>query len=350
MSKRMGVGAWFDKIEVSSKESTQNCKLLRVNSIPKIYRTLPRGGTTAASAVTIGNFDGVHRGHQAILAQVRDQAALGGFVPTVMTFAPHPRAFFAHRGQRPELVPTQVSSLRDKVDALIRHGMEQIVIQHFNQRLADMSAEDFIRTLLVDGLNTRWLMVGEDFRYGHKRSGDIELLRSMGRRYGFTVQTLPDIVDGHRHRISSSEVRTALAVGNLERSATLLGRPYRLSGHIIHGQKLGRDLGYPTLNMRVPDPCAARSGIYVVRVHGLGPEAMPAIASLGVRPTVTENGRLLLETHVLDRTVHAYGKLVSVEFLQFLRDEESFPDLPTLIAAIDKDAQGARDYFASHGL
>src|SRR3546814_411903 len=143
-------------------------------------------------------------------------------------------------------------------------------------------------------------MLGEDFRYGHKRSGDIDLLRSMGRQCGFEVQTLPEVVDAHGRRISSSELRTSLAVGNLERSEALLGRPYRLSGHVIHGRKLGRNLGFPTLNMRVPEPCAARSGIYVVRVHGLGPSPLPAVASLGVRPTVTDSGRLLLETHVLD--------------------------------------------------
>ncbi len=321
-----------------------------MKSAPRLYRGLPRRDSTAPSALTIGNFDGVHRGHQAILAHVRDQAALRGLVPSVMTFTPHPRAFFARRGHRPELIPTQISALRDKVTALSEHGMRQIVILPFRQRLADMSAEDFIRRLLVDGLATRWVLVGEDFRYGHQRSGDIALLRRMGEIHGFEVRTIADVVDGQGRRISSTELRTALAVGNLERSAELLGTPYRISGHVIHGSRLGRDLGFPTLNLRVPEPCAARSGIYVVRVHGLGPDPLPGVASLGVRPTVTSSGRLLLETHILDRRVDAYGKLVRVEFLKFLRDEEAFPDLPTLIAAIEKDVQGARDHFASHGL
>jgi riboflavin kinase/FMN adenylyltransferase len=228
--------------------------------------------------------------------------------------------------------------------------MRQIVVQRFNQRLADMGAEDFIRDLLVRGLNTRWLLVGEDFRYGHKRTGDIALLRRLGDECGFAVRTLADVGDVHGQRISSSALRTALAVGNLARSQELLGRSYRISGHVIHGRKLGRDLGFPTLNMRVPAPCAARSGIYVVRVHGLGEKALPGVASLGVRPTIADHGALLLETHILDRSVDAYGKLVCVEFLEFLRDEESFPDLMTLTAAIRQDAQGARDYFASHGL
>lgn len=321
-----------------------------MNTELRLYRHLPRHDSTAPSAVTIGNFDGVHRGHQAILAQVQAQARTLGLVPTVMTFTPHPRAFFARKGQRPELIPTQISSLRDKVALLAEQGMRQIVIQRFDQRLADMEAEDFIRQLLVRGLNTRWLLVGEDFRYGHKRSGDIDLLRRMGREHGFQVLTLSDIADSQGQRISSSALRTALAVGNLERSCELLGAPYHIGGHVIHGRKLGRDLGFPTLNLRVPEPCAARSGVYVVRVHGLDTHPLPGVASLGVRPTVTRDGTLLLETHILDRQVDAYGKLVCVEFLEFLRDEESFPDLTSLTAAIRQDAQGARDYFASHGL
>ncbi|MFT0531408.1 bifunctional riboflavin kinase/FAD synthetase [Castellaniella hirudinis] len=316
----------------------------------RLYRTLPRRDTNAASALTIGNFDGVHLGHQAILDQVRTHALAQDLIPSVMTFAPHPRAFFARRGGRTELIPTQISSLRDKIDRLADQGMRQIVIQRFNQALADMSAQDFIQHLLVRGLNTRWLLVGQDFRYGHKRSGDIDLLRRMGRQYGFSVQTLADVLDGQGQRISSSALRTALAVGRLDQSQRLLGAPFRVSGHVIHGQKLGRDLGFPTLNLRVPAPCAARSGIYIVRVHGLAAAPLPGVASLGVRPTVTRDGPLLLETHLLDQQVDAYGKLVCVEFLRFLRDEESFPDLTTLIAAIRQDVRSARDYFASHGL
>lgn len=321
-----------------------------MNPAAHLYRTLPRRDTAAPSALTIGNFDGVHRGHQAILQRVCAQALAQGLEPSVMTFAPHPRAFFARLGGRPELVPTRISTLRDKVALLAAQGMRQIVIQRFNRQLADMSAEDFIRGLLVRGLNTRWLLVGEDFRYGHKRSGDVDLLRRLGREHGFTVETLADVNDRHGRRISSSALRTALAVGNLAQSTELLGGPFRISGHVIHGQKLGRDLGFPTLNLRVPAPCAARSGIYVVRVHGLAAGPLPGVASLGVRPTVTRDGPLLLETHILDQRVNAYGKLVCVEFLEFLRDEESFPDLTTLIAAIRQDAQCARDYFASHGL
>lgn len=321
-----------------------------MKTAPDIYRTLPRHDSRRPSAVTIGNFDGVHRGHQAILARVRAMADKRDLASTVMTFEPHPRAYFAQRGQRPELMPTQISSLRDKVAALTDHHIEQLALLRFNQALADMSAQDFIKRLLVDGLNTRWLLVGEDFRYGHKRTGDIDLLRSAGRQFGFEVETIADVADEHGHRISSSELRTALAVGNLERAEHLLGHSYSISGHVVHGQKLGRSIGYPTLNLRVPARCALRSGVYTVRVHGLDAQALRGVASLGVRPTVSHGGRLLLEVHVLDCQLSAYGKLACIEFLDFLRDEEKFPDLPTMIAAIDNDAQSARDYFTLHGL
>ena len=316
----------------------------------KIYRTLPRHDSDSPSAVTIGNFDGVHRGHQAILARVSQIADERRLASTVMTFQPHPRAYFAMRGQRPELIPTQISSLRDKAWAISRLNIEQMVLERFNQSLSDMSAQDFIKALLVQGLNTHWLLVGEDFRFGHKRSGDVELLRQSGRQYGFEVETITDVLDEHGYRISSSEVRTALAVGNLDRAEHLLGHTYRVSGHIIHGQKLGRTLGYPTLNIRVPQLCAARSGVYIVRAHGINEHPINGVASLGVRPTVSDHGRILLEVHLLDCHVDAYGKLARIEFLEYLRDEEKFPDLPTMISAIDKDAQNAREYFALHGL
>ena len=300
--------------------------------------------------MTIGNFDGVHLGHQAILDRVRAHATDQGLLATVMTFSPHPRAFFAALSGRPELAPAKISTLRDKIERLSQHGMEQIVLTRFNERLAGMAPDEFIRHLLVDGLNTRWLLVGEDFRYGHKRSGDIDLLRRMGRELGFDVETIADIPDASGRRISSSELRKALAEGDLTRAAALLGGPYRITGHVGHGQKLGRSIGYRTLNQRVPENCALRNGVYVVQVHGLAAEPLPGVASLGVRPTVQESGRRLLETHLFDCNVDAYGKLAAVEFIRFLRDEQKFPDLTTMIAAIDEDARRARDHFAFHGL
>lgn len=316
-----------------------------------IYRNLPPANERQPSALTIGNFDGVHRGHQAMLAQLCEAARARALVPTVMTFEPHPREYFAELARRPELAPTRISGLRDKLDALARHGVRQVALERFNAALATMSPETFI-DVLVRGLNTRMLFVGEDFRFGAKRAGDIDMLRAAGKRQGFIVQTLPDVTDQHGHRISSSEVRTALAVGDLARAQHLLGHPYTLSGHVIHGQKLGRTLGYPTLNLRVANRCAARSGIYVATVHGLGDRPLPAVASLGVRPTVEDNGRVLLEPHLLDlpEPIDAYGKLVRVQLLHYVRDEEKFPDLPSLTAAIDHDAQQARAFFAVHGL
>ncbi len=316
----------------------------------RIYHHLPPPERRTPCALTIGNFDGVHRGHQAILERVCQAALQRGLTPSVMTFEPHPRDYFARRHQRPELAPTRISGLRDKVAALAAAGIEQVLIEPFDARLAEMSANAFIEELLVQGLDTRWLLVGEDFRFGHKRSGDIELLREAGLHYGFEVLTLADVTDRHGHRISSSEVRNALAAGDLPRAAHLLGQPMRMSGHVIHGRKLGRELGFPTMNLRVAPRCAARSGIYVVRVCGLGPQPLAGVASLGVRPTVEDAGRVLLEVHLLDESLDAYGKLVSVEFLHMLRDEEKYPDLPTLTAAIAEDARNARAYFAVHGL
>lgn len=334
----------------SQKSLIENCKLSGVNESFTIYRQVPRNNRHRPTAVTIGNFDGVHRGHQAIVKRLISIAKQRNLVPAVVTFEPHPRAYFGMRGNRPELIPAQVNGLRDKATALACLCIEQLIVLRFDHLLADMSADTFIRDILVDGLNTRWLLVGEDFRYGHKRSGDIHLLRRAGRQFGFEVEAIADVVGEEGYRISSSDIRAALAHGSMDRVERLLGRPYQLSGHVIHGRKLGRNIGYPTLNVRVPERCAARSGVYVARVRGLAETALPGVASLGVRPTVDDSGQLLLEVHLFDCNIDAYGKLVQVELLEFLRDEEKFSDLKTMMTAIDNDAQCARDYFALHGL
>ncbi len=323
---------------------------MAVNPSFAIYRSLPRHNTQAPSAVTIGNFDGVHLGHQSMLAQVTQAAAERNVLPTVMTFEPHPRAYFAALSKRPELIPGQINSLRDKLQTLAHHQIRQLILLRFNQALSSLSPEEFIHALLVKGLNTRWLLVGEDFRYGHKRAGDVALLRQAGKRYGFEVETIADVVDNQGQRISSSELRTALAMGEQNRIQGLLGHPYRLSGHVIHGRKLGRSIGVPTLNIRAPQHCAARSGVYVVQVHGLSEQPLKGVASLGVRPTVEDHGKLLLEVHVLDADLDAYGKLACVDFLSFIRDETTFPNLSSMMTAIHEDVQHAHKYFASHGL
>lgn len=312
----------------------------------RIHRGLPPPALRAPCALTIGNFDGVHRGHQAILARVRAAAAERGLVPSVMTFEPHPREFFAARLGRPDMAPVRISGLRDKMVGLRDAGMQQVVVERFDARLAAMPARSFIDTLLIQGLDVRWLLVGDDFRFGSGRSGDIALLREAADTYGFTVESMDSVTEAGQ-RISSSDVRRALAAGDMTRAARLLGQPYHMSGHVVHGQKLGRQLGYPTLNLNVMHKRPAVSGIFVVQVHGLADTPLPAVASIGVRPTVTDNGRVLLEVHVFDFSGDAYGKLVRVEFLKKLRDEEKFVDLDTLTAAIADDAAHARAYFAA---
>ena len=285
-----------------------------------------------------------------MIAEVCRAAARLDLSPTVLTFAPHPRQYFARLNHRPELSPPQITGLRDKITALAHAGIERVVLARFNQTMADMSASDFVTQWLAKELNVRWLLVGEDFRFGRQRAGDAELLKALGKECGIEVHTLADITDEHGHRISSSEVRAALAAGDVKRAGDLLGRPFGMTGHIVHGKKLGRTLAMPTMNMRVAPRCAARSGIYVARVHGFCSTPLPGVASLGVRPSVEDDGRILLETHLFDVNLDAYGKLVRVELLQHLRDEEKFPDLPTLTAAMHADAQHARAYFALHGL
>ncbi|WP_345251487.1 bifunctional riboflavin kinase/FAD synthetase [Pigmentiphaga soli] len=315
----------------------------------RVFRGLPPPALRGPCALAIGNFDGVHRGHQAMLARVRRAADTHGLIPTVMTFEPHPREFFARLHNRPELAPTRIAALRDELCALAQAGMRHVVVERFDSRLAGMPAQEFIDRLLVQGLHARWLLVGDDFRFGARRTGDIDLLRANAARGGFVVESLDSVTD-HGQRISSSAIRAALAAGDLDRAAELLGRRYSVSGHVIHGQKLGRTLGFPTLNLRIPHRNPALSGIFVVQVQGLAARPLAGVASLGVRPTVDDSGRVLLEVHLLDFSGDAYGKLVQVEFLKKLRDEEKFVDLPTLTAAIDEDARQARAYFAASHL
>lgn len=310
----------------------------------KVFRGLPNAASRAPCALAIGNFDGVHLGHQVLLARLRTAATELQLEAAVMTFEPHPRAYFAQLLGDLSKAPTRIANLRDNLAALTAAGIDRVIVEHFSAHFAALSPQDFIEKVLVQGMHVKWLMVGEDFRYGARRAGDIALLTEAGRHYGFTVETL-DTVQHDGGRISSSAVRAALAGGDFARAAVLLGRPYQISGHVVHGQKLGRDIGFPTLNLRVAHHRPALSGIFVVRVHGLADQPLPGVASLGVRPTVDDSGRVLLETYVFDYSGDAYGKIVQIEFLQKLRDEEKFVDLPTLIAAIRRDEQQARAFF-----
>jgi riboflavin kinase/FMN adenylyltransferase len=310
----------------------------------KVFRGLPNDRARAPCALTIGNFDGVHRGHQALLGRVTAAAAQLGLEAAVMTFEPHPREFFAAKSGDLSRAPARIANLRDKLGALAHNGIDRVIVEHFNDHFASMSPREFTERVLVEGLHVKWLMVGDDFCYGAKRAGNVHTLIEAGKEYGFHVEALAAVMHGAM-RISSSEVRAALARGDFDTTRELLGHQYSMSGHVIHGAKLGRTLGFPTLNLRVVHR-PALSGIFVVQVHGLADRPLPAVASLGVRPTVEDAGRTLLEVHVFDFKQDCYGKLVRVEFLARLRDEEKYEDLPTLTAAIERDGQQARDWFA----
>jgi riboflavin kinase/FMN adenylyltransferase len=315
----------------------------------KVFRGLPNAASRAPCALTIGNFDGVHRGHQALLGHLRQAADRLGLEAAVMTFEPHPREFFAQLTRGAVQAPARIASLRDKLLSLSTQGVDRVIVEHFNAHFSALSPEEFVEKILVQGLHVKWLMVGEDFCFGAKRAGTVEYLIAAGQRYGFQVELLPTVTHDDV-RISSSAVRAALAAGDFAKTTQLLGHPYTISGHVIHGQKLGRDLGFPTLNLRVAHRNPALTGIFVVQVHGLEAYPLPAVASLGVRPTVDDSGRVLLEAHVLDYTGDCYGKMVRVEFLKKLRDEEKYDDLPTLTAAILRDAENARAYFRQTGM
>ena len=261
-----------------------------------------------------------------------------------MTFEPHPREYFAQRSGDLSKAPARIANLRDKLESLSNAGIDRVIVEHFNEHFAAMSPREFTERVLVEGLHVKWLMVGDDFCYGARRAGNVALLADAGKEYGFEVHSLPAVLHDAT-RISSSAVRAALPGADFDATRALLGHPYSMSGHVIHGAKLGRTLGFPTLNLRVVHR-PALAGIFVVQVHGLGPQPLPAVASLGVRPTVEDAGRMLLEVHVFDYNQSCYGKLVRVEFLAKLRDEEKYVDLPTLTAAIERDAQQARAWFA----
>jgi riboflavin kinase / FMN adenylyltransferase len=327
----------------------------------RVFRGIHHPDLAPACALTIGNFDGVHRGHQAMLALLNNEARHRGLPSCVMTFEPHPRDFFARKAGMPEKAPARIATLRDKLEELERCGVDQVVLMRFDGRLASQSPQAFIDEVLVSGLGARYVLVGDDFRFGAKRAGDYAMLDAAGDAAGFDVARMMSY-EVHGLRVSSSATREALARGDMARTAELLGRPYSVSGHVIHGAKLGRGLGastagsddgFRTLNLRFPFSRSAAAGIYVVRVHGLTRRALDGVASLGVRPTVEDSGRILLETHCLDWPAGlgregGYGKLVRVELLHKLRDEARYDGLDALTAAIRQDVVNARAWFDTH--
>jgi riboflavin kinase/FMN adenylyltransferase len=320
----------------------------------QVFRGFQHRAVAPQCALTIGNFDGVHRGHQAMLALLRSEAQHRGVPSCVLTFEPHPRDFFARLAGKPELAPARIALLRDKLTELARCGIDQVIVLPFNAALAGLSPRDFVQQVLANGLGARYVLVGDDFRFGAKRQGDYATLDALGGQFGFDVARMMSY-EVHGLRVSSSAVRDALTRGDMAQAQALLGRPYAISGHVLHGQKLGRQLGggFNTLNLRFDHDKPAAQGIYVVRTHGLTAAPLPGVASFGKRPTVDDSGRVLLETHCLDWPEQlgpegGYAKLVRVELLHKLRDEARYEGLEALTAAIAADVAAARAWFASH--
>ena len=333
----------------------------------KIFLGYRQTGLAPACALTIGNFDGVHRGHQAMLGLLRAEAAQRGLPSCAVTFEPHPRDYFAKKLGKPELAPARVGTLRDKLSQLEVCGVDQVVILPFNQALASQSPEDFIQDVLISGLGAKYVLVGDDFRFGAKRAGDYAMLDAAGIAQGFEVARMQSY-EVHGLRVSSTEVRAALDEGRMQDAARLLGRPYSISGHVVHGRKLGRALaetapgkadGFRTLNLRFSRRAhawkPAASGIFVVQVHGLTDQPLAGVANLGVRPSLDPNdvngGRVLLETHVLDWPAHlgqegAYGKIIRVDLLHKLHDELRYHSLAALTEGIARDCADARAWLA----
>jgi len=292
----------------------------------------PRG-----SVIAIGAFDGLHRGHQALLLQVRERAQVLGCSPIVVSFEPLPRAFFSA-----EPIP-RLSSVREKLRGFATGGLEHTLLLRFNTALTTMAAENFVRRVLVDRLATREVWVGSDFRFGHKRAGDVALLERMGAQHGFAACTMPAVqFDGAR--ISASRARMLLAAGEFAGVEPLLGRPFVIDGKVEYGNQLGRTLGFPTANIHLQQRASPVHGIFAVRVGlGEGECSWPGVASLGVRPTVNQVSEPLLEVHLFDFDGDLYGQRMAVQFVAKLRDEQKFDGLEPLKAQMHVDARMARE-------
>ncbi|MBD8683451.1 bifunctional riboflavin kinase/FAD synthetase [Pseudomonas sp. CFBP 13719] len=290
-------------------------------------------------AATIGNFDGVHRGHQAILARLRERARELGVPSCVVIFEPQPREYFS-----PQTAPARLARLRDKVQLLADEQVDLVLCLAFNKRLSRLSASEFVDTILIDGLGVKHLEVGDDFRFGCDRAGDFDFLTQAGSLQGFTVESAQTVeMDGVR--VSSTQVRKALAAADFERAGQLLGRPFCIEGRVLHGQKLARQLGWPTANVQLKRRRAPLTGVYLVSVDIDG-KTWPGVANIGVRPTVAGDGSAHLEVHLLDFAGDLYGRHLTVAFHHKLRDEQRFASLEALKSAIDADVAAARAHWA----
>lgn len=326
----------------------------------RIFRGLPHPSSLAPMALTIGNFDGVHLGHQAMLKRLQQAASQRGLSTGVVTFAPHPREYFAAQypdHPKGQSVPRRISTLRDKLSAIAACGIDSVFILPFRARLASMSPEAFVSDTLVAGLKAKFLLIGDDFRFGAQRAGNFALLADRADALGYELEAMHS-VELEDQRVSSSAVRHALADGRMRDAAALLGRPYAISGHITHGAKLGRTLGFPTLNVAFKHPKPAAVGIFVVRVFGLTSDThlgIDGVANLGTRPAIDPRdvnaGRVLLETYCLDWPLSlgkngGYGKIVRVDLLHKLHDELAYDGLEALKRGIERDIVLAKDYLS----
>ena len=306
----------------------------------QILRSVPDAASSPV-ALTIGNFDGVHLGHQAMLAKLRAAASVRGLPACVMTFEPHPREFFA-----PDQAPVRLTTLREKLETLRQCGVDRAYVLRFNFGLAQVTAQDFIERILVRGLGVRWLQVGDDFRFGARRAGDLAMLRAQAARYGYEVESMATVeVDGSR--VSSTAVRETLASGDVARAGRLLGRPFSISGRVVRGDQLGRQLGFPTANVQIKHNRPPLTGIFAVELTRADGKRLQGVASLGVRPTVKARGAApVLEVYIFDFKEEIYGELVQVDFLHKFRDEEKYVDLETLKQQIASDVADTRAYFS----
>ena len=309
----------------------------------QVFRGIPERAEHGC-VLTIGNFDGVHRGHQALLAKLTDKAHATGLPSAVLTFEPHPREFFAHDNR-----PRRLTSLREKIQLLASRGVDRLYIARFNTRFAALTAEQFIEDVLIHGLGVRHLLIGDDFCFGKGRVGNFTMLNAAGQQAGFTVEAMHTLVH-EGERVSSSAVRAALLEGDMPHAARLLGRPYSISGRVMHGDKIGRTIGFPTANIQLKHRSPPLMGIYTVSVDGLADKPWPGVASVGVRPTINDAGRPSLEVHLFDWNADCYDAHLRVNFLRKQRDEERYDNLADLTAQIARDADQARAYFAQNPL
>lgn len=306
----------------------------------KLFRdSLSLGQKKQACVATIGNFDGLHLGHQKIISHLKTKAQQLHLSLAVISFEPLPAEYFISQP------PARIYPFRDKVRLLNNLGVDNYLCLKFDASLANMSPQMFVEDILLNQLNVKHLAVGDDFRFGHKREGDFALLRQMGEQADMQVVDTPTF-EQTGERVSSTRIRDALKKGNIAVANNLLGHTYQLSGRVRHGDKRGRTIGFPTLNMKIPENIAPIRGVYAVRVNGLDDSILYGVANLGTRPTVngTENR---LETHLFDYDGNAYGRYICVELLTFIREEQHFDDFAALKQQINKDVQSAREYVSN---